>query len=130
MSPRRDILDYLSDIVDAIDAARSFVAHMDIEQFRADRRTVYATIHALAIVGEAAKRIPEPVRVRYPAVPWRLMAGTRDRLIHGYDTVDVDVLWKTVMEDLPATRPLIVEVIRQEQAAAGESSDPLSSPPS
>jgi uncharacterized protein with HEPN domain len=130
MSPKRDILDYLTDIVDAIDAAHSFVVDMDVEQFRVDRRTVYATTHALEIVGEAAKRIPEPVRVCYPAVPWRLMAGMRDRLIHGYDTVDLDVLWKTVTEDLPATRPLIAEVLRQEQTAAGESSDPLSSPPS
>jgi uncharacterized protein with HEPN domain len=130
MSPKRDILDYLTDIMDAIDAAHSFVIDMDATQFRVDRRTVYAITHALEIVGEAAKCIPDPVRVRYPAVPWRLMAGMRDRLIHGYDTVDLDVLWKTVTEDLPTTRPLIAEVIRQEQAAAGESSDPLASPPS
>lgn len=85
MSPKRDILDYLTDIVNAIDAAHSFVAGMDLEQFRVDQRTVYATTHALEIVGEAAKRIPEAVRLRYPAVPWRLMAGMCDRLIHGYD---------------------------------------------
>ena len=68
MRPKRDILDYLNDIADAIDAALSFVVDMDVTQFRADQRTVYAIIHALEIVGEAAKRIPEPVRVRYPAV--------------------------------------------------------------
>jgi uncharacterized protein with HEPN domain len=130
MRPKRDILDYLTDIADAIDAAQSFVVGMALEQFRADRRTIYAATHALEIVGEAAKRIPEPVRVRYPAVSWRLMAGMRDRLIHGYDTVDLDVLWKTITEDLTATRPLIAEVIRQEQADAGESSDPLTLPPS
>jgi len=128
MRPKRDILDYLTDIAEAIDAAQSFVVGMDTIQFRADRRTVYAVTHALEIVGEAARRIPEPVRVRYPAVPWRLMSGMRDRLIHGYDTVDLDVLWKTVTEDLPTTRPLIAEVIHQEQATAGESDDTLSSP--
>ena len=121
MSTKGDILDYLTDIVDAIDAALSFVADIDVEQFRVDRRTVYATTHALEIVGEAAKRMPEAVRVRYPAVPWRLMAGMRDRLIHGYDTVELDVLWKTVIEDLPATRLLVAEVIRQEQTTADES---------
>ncbi len=57
------------------------------------------------------------------------MAGMRDRLIHGYDTVDLDVLWKTVTEALPTTRLLIAEVIRHEQAAADASSDPLASPP-
>jgi len=130
MSPKRDILDYLSDIVDAIDAAHSFVVGMDFEQFRTDRRTVYAATHALEIVGEAAKRIPDPVRLRYPAVPWRLMAGMRDRLIHGYDTVDLDVLWKTITEDLTTTRPLVVEVIRHEQVAGDESPDPRSLPSS
>jgi uncharacterized protein with HEPN domain len=130
MSVRRDILDYLTDIVEAIDDTQAFVAGMDAAHFRADRRTVYAVTHALEIVGEAAKRIPESVRARYPAVPWRLMAGMRDRLIHGYDTVDLDVLWKTITEDVPTTRPLVSEVIRHEQAAAGEAADPHSTPPS
>jgi len=75
MSPKRDILDYLTDIVAAIDTVLSFVAGITVDQFRADQRTVYAVTHALEIVGEATKRIPEPVRMRYPAIPWRLMAG-------------------------------------------------------
>src|SRR5262245_14208769 len=91
MTEKRDILDYLTDIVAAIDAAQAFVAGMNASQFRADQRTIYAVTHALEIVGEAAKRIPETVRGRHPAVPWRLMAGMRDRLIHGYNTVDLDV---------------------------------------
>jgi uncharacterized protein with HEPN domain len=120
MTDKRDVLDYLTDITAAIDAAQSFVAGMTASQFRADQRTVYAVTHALEIVGEAAKRIPEPVRARYPAVPWRLMAGMRDRLIHSYNTVDLDVLWKTVTEDLPITQPLVTEALHQERAIAGE----------
>jgi uncharacterized protein with HEPN domain len=81
MTPKREVLDYLTDIVDAIDAALSFVGGMDSDQFRVDLRTVYAVTHALEIVGEAAKRIPDPVRIHYSVVPWRLMAGMRDRLI-------------------------------------------------
>jgi uncharacterized protein with HEPN domain len=126
MTNQRNVLDYLTDIAAAIDAAQSFVAGMTVAQFRADQRTVYAVTHALEIVGEAAKRIPEPVRGRYPAVPWRLMAGMRDRLIHGYNTVDLDVLWKTVTEDLPITQPLVGEALRQERAIAGEPPDPQS----
>jgi uncharacterized protein with HEPN domain len=101
---------------------------MNDAQFRADQRTIYAVTHALEIVGEAAKRIPETIRMRYLAVPWRLMAGMRDQLIHGYNTVDLDVLWKTVTEDLPTTRPLIAEALRQERAIAGEPPDPQPSP--
>jgi uncharacterized protein with HEPN domain len=124
MTNKPDVLDYLTDIVAAIDAAQAFVAGMNDAQFRADQRTVYAITHALEIVGEAAKRIPETIPMRYPTVPWRLMAGMRDRLIHGYNTVDLDVLWKTVAEDLPTTRPLIAEALRQERAAAGEPPNP------
>jgi uncharacterized protein with HEPN domain len=128
MSEKHDVLDYLTDIVAAIDAAQAFVAGMTSDQFGADQRTIYAVTHALEIVGEATKRIPEPVRVRYHEVPWRLMAGMRDRLIHGYHTVERDVLWKTVTEDLPTTRPLVAEALRQERAAAGEPPDPPSPP--
>jgi uncharacterized protein with HEPN domain len=86
MTTSRSILDYLDDMVAAIDTVATFVAGMDRDQFRMDQRTVYAVTHALEILGEAAKHIPDPIRSRYPAVPWRLMAGMRDRLIHGYHT--------------------------------------------
>jgi uncharacterized protein with HEPN domain len=65
-----------------MDAALEFVADMDAQQFYVDRKTSYAVIRALEIIGEATKRIPEAVRVRYPGVLWRQMAGMRDRLIH------------------------------------------------
>ena len=54
------------------------------------------------IVGEAATRVPEPIRAAHPQVPWRQIIGMRNRLIHGYDAVDLDVLWQIVAEDLPA----------------------------
>lgn len=114
----RTVVDHLTDIVAAIDAAQAFVKDMNLVAFHADQRTQYAVTHALEIVGEATKRIPEVVRDRYPSVPWRLMSGMRDRLIHGYNTVDPDVLWKTIHEDLPQTRPLIVDVLLHECAVA------------
>lgn len=54
------------------------------------------------MVGEAVKRLSEAVRSKHPEVPWKDIAGMRDRLIHGYDSVDTDELWKTAKEDIPA----------------------------
>jgi uncharacterized protein with HEPN domain len=66
-----------------------------------------ALVRLIEVVGEAAARVSEETQRRHGAIPWRAIVGTRNRLVHGYDTVDLDVLWQTVEEDLPL---LIVEL--------------------
>ncbi|MFW5771288.1 MAG: DUF86 domain-containing protein [Spirochaetota bacterium] len=53
------------------------------------------------MIGEAAKRLPGNFKDRYPAIPWKVMAGMRDRLIHGYDVVDAAIIWRTIQTDIP-----------------------------
>ncbi|MFB3881951.1 MAG: DUF86 domain-containing protein [Armatimonadota bacterium] len=58
-------------------------------------------VHTLEMIGEAARRVPEECRARYPAVPWQDIVDLRNRLIHGYDQVDYDTVWQIVLDDLP-----------------------------
>jgi len=66
-----------------------------------DRLLELALVRLLEVVGEAASHIPEEERAKYPAVPWPEIVGLRNRLIHGYDAVDLDILWQIILRDLP-----------------------------
>jgi uncharacterized protein with HEPN domain len=72
-------------------------------------------IRNLEIVGEATKRLPQEIRIKHPAIPWKSMAGTRDRLIHDYFGVNFDVVWQIVTEELPNIA-IQVELLLTEQA--------------
>ena len=111
MRPQRSYRDYLDDILRAIGEILSFVEDMDFETFRSDRRTNLAVIRALEIIGEAARHIPANERRRHSQVPWQEMVAMRNKLIHQYFGVDLEVLWRTVQEDLPPLRDEISRVL-------------------
>jgi uncharacterized protein with HEPN domain len=93
---RAEFLDYIDDILDAIDKAEILLTDVTYDQFAGDFRIHYAVVRALEIIGEATKRLPSSLRDEYPTIPWRGMAGMRDRIIHGYDMVDYEIVWNTV----------------------------------
>jgi len=72
------------------------------ESLDENRMLRYALLHLLCILGEAANRVTAEGRKQHPQFPWRDVVGMRNALIHGYDNVDLDILWKTVEADLPA----------------------------
>ncbi len=113
---KRDFLVYIDDILNAMDQAEIFVAEMSYEQFENDLRTIYAVTRALEIVGEAARRLAPDFRDLYPDIPWKDMAGMRDRIIHGYDMVDLRIVWDVVKKDIPQIRPLIQRILDDYQA--------------
>lgn len=103
--------DYIEDIADAIESIEEFIIDMDYEEFLLDKKTNFAAVRSLEIIGEATKNIPDSVRDKYPHVPWKDMAGTREKMIHHYFGVDLKVVWKTITEDIPSLKPLIREML-------------------
>ncbi len=107
---KQEFRDYLDDIQRSMDLALSFTIDMSLADFRDDEKTQYAVVRCLEIVGEAAKRIPEEFRQSHPDIPWKSMAGMRDRLIHGYDVVDSEIVWITVRDTIPAILQKIAQL--------------------
>jgi len=110
---KRDIGDYLEDILNTIDKAENFIEGMTYEEFIKDDKTVFAVIRALEIIGEAVKNIPDDVRKSYPEIPWRDIAGMRDKVIHGYFGVRLDIVWNTVKEELPSLKPTFEKILKE-----------------
>lgn len=106
-----EFLDLVEDILDEISKIELLVGEVTYEQFADEFRINYAAVRALEIIGEATKRLPMEVREAYPSVPWREMAGMRDRIIHGYDTVDLRIVWDTIRQRIPALKTLIAQIL-------------------
>ena len=108
---KREYGDYVQDILESIYDIEKFTEEMDFESFTKDKKTIYAVVRAIEIIGEAAKNIPKSIRGKYSKIPWKKLAGIRDKLIHEYFGVDLEILWEVVKKDIPMLKPLIQNVL-------------------
>ena len=92
---------WLADILISARHVRNFVAGVDRDEFDRNAMRRSAIIPQLMIIGEATKQVSDPFRTAHPDIPWRRMAGMRDRLIHDYRQVDLDIVWSTATEMIP-----------------------------
>jgi uncharacterized protein with HEPN domain len=112
MSNRTDT-ELLRDILEAIRRISSYVGRMSYETFMDDDKTQDAVIRNLEIIGEAAKNLSQQLRTENSSVPWKAMAGIRDRLIHQYFGVNVDIVWEVITSELPGVTSLIERIIEE-----------------
>lgn len=112
MSSKRQYADYVQDIVDHVDKAMRFVHGLSYDDFAENEEKVFAVVKTLEIIGEAARHLPKSLRDKYKAVPWKQVVGMRDRMTHEYFSVDVEVVWRTVHEDLPPLRDTAQKMLK------------------
>ena len=108
---KREVGDYIQDIVDAISKGMGFVEDVKYEDFIHDDKTVFAVIRAIEVIGEAVKNIPDDIKDQYPKIPWRDMAGMRNKLIHAYFGVDIKRVWKTIEDEIPPLKPVFEKML-------------------
>lgn len=107
----RDWRLYLDDIAECTRRVAEYTRGMSFEQFVTDTRTYDAVLRNLEIVGEAAKQLPEEVRRRYTEVAWTDVSRFRDRLAHGYHSLQDEIIWRVVQEDVPALRDQVRRIL-------------------
>jgi len=100
MSKPSDI-DFIEDILICLEKIKKYISGLSFDEFLKDYKTQDAVIRNIEIIGEASKKISSDLKDKYPNIPWKMIAGTRDRLIHGYFGVNIDIVWEIVTIDMP-----------------------------
>jgi uncharacterized protein with HEPN domain len=101
----------LIDILVAVKQVMSFAQGTDVDRLANDSMRLSAILYQIAVIGEASKRLTTDFRDQYSDIPWRQMAGMRDRLVHEYDPVDVNVVWTVSTINLPELLPRLEAIL-------------------
>ena len=112
--PVRDWKFRIEDILEAVQDSLELTQGMDYDTFCQDKRTLKAVLYNLAVIGEAARKVPEEITSTYPLIPWREMGDMRNVVIHEYFGTDTKILWETIQHELPSLMPKLREILAGE----------------
>jgi len=101
---------FVRSITENIKTIEDFVENMNYRDFSKDVKTQFAVFKAFENIGESVKGLSKKLRSHYPDIPWKEIAGLRDKLIHGYFEIEPKIVWKTIKEDIPKLKLYIFEV--------------------
>lgn len=108
----RDFKFFFNDILSSINKIEKYTNNLTLEEFLADEKTLDAVIRNFEVIGEAAKYIPEDIKLQFHQIPYKLLIGMRNIISHNYLGIDYFEVWKTVKNDLPVLKTNIQELLK------------------
>jgi len=115
----RDPILYLTHVLESIELASAYVEGVDFQRFSESQQLQDAVIRRVEIIGEAVKNLPAEIRDAAPDVPWRRIAGMRDKIVHDYMGVDIELIWAVVQRDLPRLARDVRGLVAQQRSDEG-----------
>jgi len=100
----------LNDMLESIDKVDQYTQGMSFDAFSNDQKSIDAVVRNLEIIGEAANRLPDDFKERHSSVEWYKVVGLRNRIIHEYFGIDLQIIWQIVHADLPALRQTLSSI--------------------
>lgn len=107
---KKEPIIFIEHILENIEDIESFTKKVCKESFLENKEKQNAVIRSLEIIGEAVKNIPQNIKIKYSKIPWKEIAGTRDKISHHYFGVDLELIWKIVKENLPDLKKQMLKI--------------------
>lgn len=107
---KKDPLIFIEHILENIEDIENFIRNVTKEDFLKNKEKQNAVIRSIEVIGEATKNLPLNIRLNYPNTPWKDISGTRDKLSHHYFGVDLNLIWKTIVEKIPTLKEDIIKI--------------------
>lgn len=112
---KKDSSIFLEHILGSIEKIEAFSKNLSKEDLSKSELNQYAIIRAIEVIGEAAKNLPDSLKNKYSRIPWKEIVGTRDKIIHHYFGVDLDVIWDIIKGDLPTLKKEIKKILEEKE---------------